>query len=877
MLGRGAAAHRRRRRDPDPARRHAARACRSRTSTATTCSTWTSSPTAATRCRSSGSRARSPRRPAAQVRLPGASWSRRGAAPSTAERLAVDVRDPDLCTAVRRPLGERRDRRPVARPRPDAAPRRRPAAGLQRRRRLELRDARARQADPHVRRRRVHRRRPTAAPRSSSAARWPGSGSRPSTTSSASSPRDMLLIADADGPIGIAGVMGGATSEVSDATTDVVDRVGDLRPGEHPADGPAARAALRGEQPLREGPGAAAGADRRRPHRPARPPSGRAASSPAGASTPRPTSPGRSRVTFRPARINRLLGTELPADEQRDAARAGRRSRPSPRRRRAGRRRAAARSRWSSIAGATGRGPAVAALVPTWRRDVAIEADVAEEIARVRGYELVAVRHARHRACRRFRPSPLEVRELVRETLAGAGLTEVVTTALVSPAPPRDVRPARARCRRSATSRSPVASPSPSRNPLSRDHSVLRRNLLGSLLDVVGVNLRHGTRRRRGVRDRQGLRAGRRRAARVVAPRRSRSSAPAEPPAWNRPARPYDLDDAKGLLELLAARLGLGSVRPTRPEPGEAVFHPGRTARAEHRRPPRRRSSASSTRRSSTPGSSGPRGRGHRRRGRHRGPRGGAAGARSARPRSGRFPEVERDLAIVVPEATPAAAVEASIRAPRRRAARATSRLFDIYRGVPLAPDEKSLAFRLRLGAPDRTLTEAEVEGAVAAIVAGAAGGRRAGSAPDARPIGRIARARARTGCLAPGADRVAAPDRRAATLRAESGPERAGQPSRGYCVEHRRHPDVRSTSFDVLVILYLFGLFILGFIQGTIRRLLGIAVDRVLVLPRAASSTRCGSGNFLADELDAVPQGVLGHDRVPRDLHRRRSSRSRW
>ncbi len=30
-------------------------------------------------------------------------------------------------------------------------------------------------------------------------------------------------------------------------------------------------------------------------------------------------------------------------------------------------------------------------------------------------------------------------------------------------------------------------------NPLSRDHSLLRRNLLGSLLDVVGVNLRHGT------------------------------------------------------------------------------------------------------------------------------------------------------------------------------------------------------------------------------------------------------------------------------------------------------------------------------------------------------------------------------------------------
>ena len=53
-------------------------------------------------------------------------------------------------------------------------------------------------------------------------------------------------------------------------------------------------------------------------------------------------------------------------------------------------------------------------------------------------------------------------------------------------------------------------------------------------------------------------------------------------------------------------------------------------------------------------------------------------------------------------------------------------RLFDIYRGVPLAADEKSLAYRLRFGAPERTLTEAEIEAAVAAIVAGlpALGGR---------------------------------------------------------------------------------------------------------------------------------------------------------
>ena len=53
-------------------------------------------------------------------------------------------------------------------------------------------------------------------------------------------------------------------------------------------------------------------------------------------------------------------------------------------------------------------------------------------------------------------------------------------------------------------------------------------------------------------------------------------------------------------------------------------------------------------------------------------------------------------------------------------------RLFDIYRGVPLSGEEKSLAYRLRFGAVSRTLTEAEVDEAVSTVVAalGTIGGR---------------------------------------------------------------------------------------------------------------------------------------------------------
>ncbi len=45
--------------------------------------------------------------------------------------------------------------------------------------------------------------------------------------------------------------------------------------------------------------------------------------------------------------------------------------------------------------------------------------------------------------------------------------------------------------------------------------------------------------------------------------------------------------------------------------------------------------------------------------------------------------------------------------------------LFDIYRGQPLAETDKSLAYRLTLRDDERTLTEAELDAAVAAVMTG--------------------------------------------------------------------------------------------------------------------------------------------------------------
>jgi hypothetical protein len=54
----------------------------------------------------------------------------------------------------------------------------------------------------------------------------------------------------------------------------------------------------------------------------------------------------------------------------------------------------------------------------------------------------------------------------------------------------------------------------------------------------------------------------------------------------------------------------------------------------------------------------------------------------------GRYPAVERDLAVVVPETTPAVAVDETIRSAAGPLL-VSSRLFDIYRGLPLGPGEK--------------------------------------------------------------------------------------------------------------------------------------------------------------------------------------------
>ncbi len=352
------------------------------------------------------------------------------------------------------------------------------------------------------------------------------------------------------------------------------------------------------------------------------------------------------------------------------------------------------------------------ALVPSWRRDIAIEADIAEEVARVRGYELVPD-ILPDTPMPPFRPSPLRIRDSIRETLVGAGLSEAVTLALVSPAmaetfgptPDTDV-PGEGH----AGGRVVTVS-----NPLSSQHSVMRQSVIGSLLEVVSTNRRYGTA------DVAIFEIGKGYAATDDGDSTHEwwrlafaLTGSAEIPAWNRPARPYDMDDAKGILELLAHELALPAPQYA-PVTDDPVLHPGRSAVVQ-----------------AGEGLAGRLGELH--------PAvverldlrvervvvaevaiAGLSGGQPAVPRAAspsRHPSVERDLAVVVADAQPAAAVETAIAAHGGPLlARVT--LFDIYRGRPLDPADKSLAFRLLFGGDDRTLTEDEVDAAMAAITAG--------------------------------------------------------------------------------------------------------------------------------------------------------------
>lgn len=347
---------------------------------------------------------------------------------------------------------------------------------------------------------------------------------------------------------------------------------------------------------------------------------------------------------------------------------------------------------------------------PPHRLDIQVgPADLVEEIARITGYDKLPDRLLPVELPPPANTPALDNQEQIRNLLAGLGLQETITYALTS------------REQELKLITSPYVDSYTSEtandhrvyvtllNPISPERSVMRRTLLPGLLEVLALNLpwsesvalfelgpvylpRDGS-----LLPDEPLRLGV-----VLAGGRSLSG-------WDQPqgqkSAMFDFYDLKGILESLLE--GLHIKGPTYRAPrARQHLHPGRSAEVFI----------------------GEKCLGHMG---ELHPKVASAFRLEGRPVQvaeldveamiaaiperfayrpvSSFPPAKRDLAVIVPQSTPAEAVFAEIRAAGGDLLREAT-LFDVYTGESIPAGTKSLAFALLYQAPDRTLTDKEID-----------------------------------------------------------------------------------------------------------------------------------------------------------------------
>ncbi|MGF1645446.1 MAG: phenylalanine--tRNA ligase subunit beta [Kineosporiaceae bacterium] len=364
--------------------------------------------------------------------------------------------------------------------------------------------------------------------------------------------------------------------------------------------------------------------------------------------------------------------------------------------------------------------------VPTWRPDLRAGIDLVEEVARLRGYDRIPSVVPAPPPGRGYTTAQ-RLRRSVARTLADEGLVEVLSYPFVSPGVHDALRlPADDPRRRAVRLR----------NPLSDEQPEMRTSLLPPLLDTLRRNVSRGA-----------VDVGLFEIGLVVRPTEHGSPAPVPPvgrrpaddelaalaaavppqprrlaavltgdrdlPGWDSAGRAADWTDAVAAAHAVAGTLGL---RLDVVQDEHAPWHPGRGARLELA--------------GELVGHAG-----------ELDPRvltglglpartvaveldldrlvAAAPEIRRAAPLS-TFPLAKEDVALVVDDSVPVAAVEAALRAGAGDLLESL-RLFDVYTGEQVGRGRRSLAFALRFRAPDRTLTAAELVEARSAALAVAA------------------------------------------------------------------------------------------------------------------------------------------------------------
>ncbi len=478
---------------------------------------------------------------------------------------------------------------------------------------------------------------------------------------------DMLAITDPSGPVAIAGVMGGLATEVSKKTTAVLLEAAYFDPTSIRRTSKAL--GLRSEASLRFEKGididGCAGASARAVQLITGMEAGEAV---AGMVDNYPGLVPEKTLSLRSERATHILGVEVPREETFNIL---------------------TNLRFK----VEDTGNEMLVTVPTYRVDVSREIDLIEEIARMYGYNRVPVTLPYGLSTAGIKTGKQAFLDRIQELLAGSGLYEVVTYSFVHP---------RVFDRMNLPENSPLRDTVKIQNPLSEENSVMRTMMLPGLLEVLAKNYS------RRVQNGAVFETGK-----VFYPRRgdslpeerlvlSAASMGRTAGSWNTPSREMDYYYLKGVLENLFRELGTAPVA-YRPETANPSFHPGRTASLETGNEklgvlgelhpdvlekfdiPEKVTAFELD----------------------------LAGllAVSGRPLQygalPKFPGIERDIAIIVGQDTPAAEIMDTIRSAGGELLQSVS-LFDLYRGEPVPEGNQSMAFSLKFQALDRTLTDAE-------------------------------------------------------------------------------------------------------------------------------------------------------------------------
>src|SRR6266576_3626290 len=484
---------------------------------------------------------------------------------------------------------------------------------------------------------------------------------------------EMLVIADAERPVALAGIIGGEESAVTAATTDVLLESATFN-------GPSVRQTARTLGIRTE---ASARFERGLPPELALAGARRAASliaEVAGGKVhrdwadvyPRPPEP--VRVNLRPALIDDILGTHVPLEEAESILK-----------------------RLNFHVKVMGDGE-WDVLPPVFRLDVTIPEDLVEEVGRVYGYDRVppTLPGRRHEKWTPSSPSIDRRLDAAREVLAGAGFTETWNPALVSGKKLEDLRIAAHAMR--------------VMNALSDDMDTLRTSLLPSLIDAAALNRDRG---RLDIRVYEIAAAylapvGEHKAGQPEEPLRLAAAASAGASADDGRIAFYRL---KAVLDECVGSLSAPAVAYQRA--AAQLFHPGRCAAV-----------VMDGRQLGYIGEVHPSvSAGAKLEGRIAAfevdvePLLAAARIPRSQPLP-RFPGVERDLAVVVVDTVAAGDVLTSIKELAGDLLEHV-RAFDEYRGAQVAEGHKSIAFTLTFRSPERTLTDAQVDKVMSEIKLG--------------------------------------------------------------------------------------------------------------------------------------------------------------